>query len=672
MHYPDEPASRLAPPDPAVAAEATPPQAGAMASEVPVKVLVVDDELVGFTAAHLREFADRFVAELSDITSPTAAAVWNVVSTLTGRPAFDEVSPKEIEGYFASDEFVQRVVLSKELRAALPCPETLQGFYDHEKAVRDLRALLEAAYAAPDFELTFQADRPSAPAALMAYDLVVLDLVLANSAAPVDELVGYLGALAKNNEKLPCLIVLSSREEMITNRPRFSADSHISAAGLLLLEKKHVCQTQFGVIGLQLGYEQLARQREVAQSIRMFVRAWMDALDGAQKAVRETLWNLDAAAMQEIHLSANCDDDPYDAHLNELVAREYLWHVEGAAPVIRSIDSLNASFQSGLKNQDGKLVIAERFIAPYADPKPGRALASHYNWTGFTPTGRLDEHSAADLASQFNRLVPFGAVLAPETLTDGAECWVHITQQCDLNGAVRVGNCGDIPSGNVSAMFAVTTAECVSDQHLPNHTTHELVAHGLHIANNEYDLKLVNGHLISLPIKQLIDCARRSKLRVVGRLRHDIATQFLNATANHMTRPAQLKVTRVEVHPAYVFLWGKGFNGDQPLPFVAPDGSPTLQVSVKNKLYYFSGQEGMWVALWLTDLVRTKLGKGDLAPMTVSNTVRGGMRKDGNVVSVIKLRVVQRAFGEIDRVWKSKLPDDLTLYLIYEPDTPTG
>lgn len=637
----------------------------------PVKVLVIDDELAGLTAGHLRELAAPFLEQLGDLTSPTAEAVWAIVAARTGRAAFDEIDPDDVSTYFASDDFVREVVLHDDLRnAQLPVQGLLTRFYAQEAIVRELRTLLQSAYAAPAFQLTFQSARPAAPAALMAYDLVVLDLVLAKSAGAVDELVKYLETLAASDAKLPCLIVLSSREEMLENRPRFSTEGNISAAGLLLLEKKRVRNAQFGVTGLLLCYEQLARQRDVAQNLRMFIRAWMNGLEEGKKSAAETLWNLDAAAMQEIHFSANSDDDPYDAHLTELVSREHLWHVEGVAPVIKAVEALDQAFQKHLKVENGKPQIGERFVAPYADPKPGRSLVSHYNWTGFTPTGRLDAHSEDDLARKLNRLVPFGAVLAPETLADGAECWIHITQQCDLNGAVRPPKPGEPPEGIVSAMFAIATAMVVNDKHVPIHHTSEQVARGLRVGKEEFDLKLINGRLISLPVKQIIKLARDEKRQVVGRLRHDIAAQFLNATANHMTRAAQLKATRMEVRPSLLFLWGKEYNDDKPLAFsVGEDKITTVQVSTGNKQYYLADDAGMWVALWLTEIVRTHLGKTDVAPTKVYNTLRGGMKKGGNVISVINLDVVTRAFDKLDEIWAGKLPEKPVLYIVQEPDS---
>jgi hypothetical protein len=636
---------------------------------LPINVLVIDDELAGLTAAHLRGTAGAFVAELGDINSPTTAAVWAIVSARTGRPPFEAADADEVAKYFASDDFVREVVLHDDLRnAALPDPELLRAFYEHEAGVRELRSLLETAYAAPRFKLRFEPARPLAPSALVAYDLVVLDLVLAGSARAVDELVEYLKTLASNAAKLPCLIVLSSREEMVDNRPRFSTEASISAAGLLLLEKRHVRHAQFGATGLLLSYEQLSRQRDVAQNIRQFISAWMAGLEGAKAKAAETLWNLDAAAMQEIHLTAGGDDDPYDAHLNELVSREYLWHVEGVAAVAAAVSALDESFQKHLKTENGKNSIGNRFVAPYADAKPGRSLVSHYNWTGFTPTGSLNAHTPEELALKFNHLLPFGAVLAPETLANGAECWVHITQQCDLNAAVRAGKSGE--EVKISAMFAVAIAEPVSDRRLPSWKGADIVAKGLRFGTQEFDLKLVNGRLLSMPIKPLIALALQERRQVVGRLRHDIATQFLNSTSNHMTRAAQLKATRMEIKPARLYVWGIAFKGGGPVPLLMADGRTPceVQVSTTNNAYYIADHASLWVALWLTELARVQLSKTDLMPTKVYDTLRGGIRNGGNVVSVINLKVVAHNFNQIDTLWRGQAPKDPMLYLVHEPD----
>lgn len=638
---------------------------------VPKKVIVVDDELAGMTFAHFRESAAGFITELEDLTSPSAEAAWAVVAQLQGKKPFGETSSAEIAACFASDEFVRDVVLSEAFRSAnVPRAEELTRFYERAQGVDALKGMLQTAYASPAFELTFVATRPMPVNRLMAYDLAILDLVLLQSAGAVDELVGYLKDLgtATYPSPLPCLIVLSSRQEMVENRPRFSTDSSISAAGLLLLEKGHVRNAQFGAAGFKLAYQQLERQRDAAQHMRVFVKDWMTALEAARTAAAETLWNLDAAAMQEIHLSATSDDDPYDEHLNDLVAREYLYHVEASTDVARAIEALDGLFQKRLKLNGTKWLIEQRCMAPFVDSKPGRTIVSHYNWTGLRPIGPLDRINADDLSVRLNRLVPFGAVVAPPDLVAGSECWVHITPQCDLNRAMRDAKSGT--TTNVSAMFAVVSMVAVNDRTVPVHDNDQLVARGLRVGNMEFDLKLVKGRLISLPIDQLIDTVRTKMMQVVGRLRHDIANQFLNATANHMTRPAQLKSTRVEVRPGKVYLWGAGMPDNAPAAFREPDSNAacTVLVSQNNKLHYFQDDASMRLALWVAEQLRMHFAKPGLDAATICNTLRVGISKGATVISVLNLMVEKRAFDALDTFWTEREPPKTPqLYVFHEP-----
>lgn len=644
----------------------------APAPAAPKRVLVVDDELAGLTFAHFRDSAAEFIAELEDLTSPSAEPAWAVAAELTGKKPFDEADADEVAAFFASDEFVRDIVLSPSFRAAnVPGAEHLGRFYERDQAVQVLKEMLQSAFAPPGFELSFDAIRPMPASDLTAYDLVILDLVLLRSADAVDELVRYLKDLgdATYPAPLPCLIVLSSRPEMVENRPLFSTKSNISAAGLLLMEKGHVRHAQFGAAGLELAYQQLERQRDAAQYMRVFVKEWMAALERAKVAAGETLWNLDAAAMQEIHLSAISDDDPYDEHLNELVAREYLYHVETSTDVTRAIEALDGLFQKHLRLSGNKVSIGQRLMAPFVDSKPGRTIVSHFNWTGFNPTGPLDQIEAADLALRFNRLIPFGAVLAPPELAAGSECWVHITQQCDLNSAVRGKRAGD-PPAHVSAMFAVASVMPVNDHTVPVHQTDELVARGLRVGNQEFDLKLIDGRLISLPIGQLIDTARTDGMRVVGRLRHDIANQFLNATANHMTRPAQLKSTRVEVRQGRVYLWGSGMPNNAPVAFLDSDGHAvcTVHVSQNNKLHYFQDDVSMRLALWVAEQLGAHFGKPGLDTSVICNALSVGITKGGNVISMLHLRIEERALNSMDTFWTERpLPQTPLLYIFHEP-----
>lgn len=638
----------------------------------PHKVLVIDDELAGLTGQHLSDSAPEFMNALSDITSPTCESVWKTVAERDGQPKFETANPDQIATYFESDAFVKQLRHYKhELQSTLPDPDQIDRYFTLEQKVSELRSLLISAYAEPDFTIDFETSRPTDPTKLLEYNLVILDLVLADSTSAVDELVDFLKLLANRKENLPCLIVLSSHNEMNQNRPLFSTEANISAAGLLLLEKKNVLHPNFGAAGLRLCYEQLSLQHDVAQNFRLFVRAWIDGLDKAKRLASETLWNLDAAMMQEIHLSASSDGDPYDTHLADLVSREYLWHVEKHATVTKSIEALDKSLDAHIENDNSNNVAIERFLTPFASATPGRNLVSHYNWTGFRAAGPLSQHTKDELRQQFNRLIPFGAVLAPETPADGMQCWVHITQQCDLNDTVRQSSSNSPKKSSISAMFAIATAMTVSDYQLPDHHTQDIVAKGLTLGDNEYDIKLVSGQVISLPLDQIIDLVLKENRQVIGRLRHDIATQFLSATANHMTRAAQLKATRIIVRPAQLYIWGGGLNENNPIPFTLGESETPkiINITTQNKNHYITDNTGMWVALWITTQANLGSGKQTVDTSVAYSKIRSGFKDKKTLISNIKLDVKELLFNSIEQFFRgnNKMPDQPKLFIFMEP-----
>lgn len=563
-----------------------------------IKVVVIDDELFGLNSIHLQQIVHDFQNPIGDVTSPQFGELWRLTEELGGLPDVHEYEEEAQRKYLLSDNFVTSVVLHEQFESKLEDLDVkawINPFLKHAERVDRLRSAIKEAFAGEGFKLEFFSTRPTMPSDLLAYDLIVFDLVLQGSTAPVDQLITYLKALGEAQVgHLPSIIVMSSREELIKERSRFSTESDISAAGLMLLPKWEVFKENFGANGIKLSFQQLRRQRDVAQHMRVFMSAWSRALDEAQKQARVTLWNLDAAAMQEIHLSASTDSDPYDGHLSEFMAKEYLWHVEGAREVSDSIASLDSCFNEQLKVGGKFPTIATRFMAPFVNPVVGRDLVSHFTWSGFSLNRNILKKGNDEIIADFSQAMPFGAVLAPEVIDENSEFLIHITQQCDILSVVRSSEQG------FTAKFAVARAEEVADSLIPTHQNDEIVARGLRVNKKEYDLKIVTGNTLALPVNMLIDYLRSQNFNIVGRLRHEIATQFLVATANHMTRPASIKTTRSQVHTVNLYLYGESLPGGELLPYTDNDGGLVVfGITKKDGSYYFSDESSMRIALWV-------------------------------------------------------------------------
>lgn len=640
----------------------------------PIKVHVIDDELAGLTFMHLTAHSEMDEV-LGDISSPEVDELWSIVASIDS--SFKPLNTENIETvrqFLGSTRFVQEVLLSPQFRATATAQllDPLANFFQIADSVRNLKEQIEAAFPPTEFETTFAAARPSAPADLLHYDFLILDLVLTKSEAAIDQMVQYLMKLseASHAAQLPAIIIMSNSAELTTERLRFSTESQISAAGLLLLPKAKIREADFGKEGLVLSYQQLDRQRSVAHHMRVFMRTWMGALESARSKASTTLWNMDAAAMQQIHLSAISEDDPYDEHLNELMSREYLWHVESSPAVATALEALEKCFSEKLKPDSTPPLIGTRFIAPLVNAKVGRDLVSHFTWTGFKVPATLDSLPEKAALADFNKLVPFGAVLAPDVLTEETECLVHITQQCDLNAATRPKN---LLKPVKSAQFAVVLPVEVMEHRMPSHDgkNEGLVARGMSIGGKEYDFMLAEGRQLALPIPRFIEHATVNKLKVVGRLRHDIATHFLSATVNHMTRFASLKTTRVEVRSAHVFLYGKKLSDGTPVMFKTKDGEPAVvQVALHNKLHFFQDGTSIRLALWIKEQLAVPLDQAKFDSAAVCNALSVGLKENAALTNLIDFVPKAFSLGELKgQLAADKAPDQkFKLVVVASPE----
>lgn len=279
----------------------------------------------------------------------------------------------------------------------------------------------------------------------------------------------------------------------------------------------------------------------------------------------------------------------------------------------------------------------------------GANLLEHQDGTQQGRLACVDLVSQGDLGLraqmlEVHRLVPFGAVLAPKVLTPETECLVNITQQCDLNAATR-------PNSLKSTQFAVVLPVEVLEHRMPAHDSENasLVARSLMIDGKEFDFKLAEGRQLALPIPQFVMHASERKLGVVGRLRHDIASHFLSATANHMTRFASLKTTRVEVLTAHVLLYGNQFpQGGAPVVLRDREGNPVeVQVAKHRKQFFFQDDTSMRLALWLKEQLAAHYPAVDIDASRVCNSLSVGLGSKQNLIKIVEFVVKSFDIGEL-------------------------
>jgi CheY-like chemotaxis protein len=622
---------------------------------MPRRVLVVDDELAGLRKVHVEGVVPNFYETIADTTDPRFESLRSISLLVPSAQQFvgDEGSAAD---YFATDDAVRDVLLSAELAAGAiqPLKDLLAPFIARSARVESLRAQFLAAFPAPEFVVDFAGAPRPAFAVVTLYDALFLDLFLEDGAiAPVDQMKAYLEALAEQAaaQRLPPIVLMSMHDELSEHKRDFSEGARISAAGLMVLPKEKISQPQFGAVGLRLSFDQLSRQSGVAHSMRLFIGAWMRALAKATEGTSKTLWNLDASAMQQIHLASVRDDDPYDEHLNELLSREHLFRVESDIEVGSKLGKLDEQFRALLASDTRE--IENRLIAPMTDVGTSRALMSHFTWLGARPNLPFLRYLPEESAENVSRSLPFGSVLCGPVITENSRCLVHITQQCDLNAISRERS----PAGTL--VFAIAEARELQPSDNPIVSTSDLVARSLQIdedgVRREFDLRILVGEMVAMSLHSFVSKMRHERLRVVGRLRSDIAHQIVAATSNHMSRPASQLMLRPGLLRSKVFLQSAAYQGGK-LPLLeAPARGRIFSLTFEKDLYSFQDEACVEISLWLTREL-SQLGV-QVEVDALCTALRKGWRTAQPLIGGVTARV--RECEDIGQAFKALVKGDI-------------
>jgi hypothetical protein len=619
------------------------------------RILVVDDELAGLRKVHVEGVVPNFYETIADTTDERFESLWQVAQQVQSAQPF-VVDENGAAAYFDTDEAVRDVLLNPafEASAGQPLKDLLAPFHARSARVEALRSQFLSAFPAPEFLVEFAGAPRPAYDVVAQYEALFLDLFLEDgAAAPVDVMKSYLEALAEQAaaQPLPPIVLMSMHDELSEHKRDFSEGARISAAGLMVLPKGKIAEPQFGAVGLRLSFDQLSRQSGVAHSMRLFIGVWMQALSQATEGTSKTLWNLDASAMQQIHLASVRDDDPYDEHLNELLSREHLFRVESDHDVGLRIGELDEQFR-GLLAADTR-EIGNRLIAPMTDVDTSRALMSHFTWLGSRPTAPFLRYLPEESAENVSRTLPFGSVLCGPVITENSRCLVHITQQCDLNAISRSRN----PGGTL--VFAIAEARELQPSDNPIVSTSDLVAKSLQIdehgTRREFDLRILVGEMVAMSLRSFASKMRHERLRVVGRLRSDIAHQIVAATSNHMSRPASQLMLRPGLLRAKVFLQSNAYQGGK-LPLLeAPGKGRIFSLTFEKDLYSFQDDACVEISLWLTRELSQLGVQVEVDPLCT--VLRNGWRSAQPLVTGVSAKV--REFVDISQAYKALVKGDI-------------
>ncbi len=603
---------------------------------MPQTILVVDDELFELRRIHVEGSALNFYETIADTTDPVFESLCTVARSIDtlAHLVEDDVSAA---AYFATDKAVQDVLLdaafNEKASPDLKC--LLEPFLARARHVGQLKDYFQSAFPQPEFVVRF-AGAPRPPVAqVIECAAVFLDLFLEDGVAgPIDALQKYLRSLAEQagHSALPPIVLMSLHAELDEHKLEFSEHSQISAAGLMVLPKGKIAEVQFGAAGLRLSFDQLSRQSAVAHAMRLFIASWMRAHERATTNTAKTLWNLDASAMQQIHFASVSDDDPYDEHLNELLSRAHLYCVEADADVGAKLQELDSCFRGHLSD-DGR--ISNRLIAPLTDVITARALMSRFTWLGSRPAQPFLNTDEKECARHVSRTLPFGSVLCGPVLLDKMRCLVHVTQQCDLNSIAR------LKATDATLVFAVAEARELQVSDNPNPLNSELVAKSLWIDEGnvcrEFDLHLLVGELLAMPLRDFNQCVREEELRVVGRLRSDITNHIVAATTNHMSRPASQKMLRPALLRAKVFLQSAKLPGGKSPLMGAENKAKIFSLTQEVGIYSFQDDACVEIALWLAHQL-TQIGiQVEVAPLCAA--LRTGWRAEKQLVGSVVAKV---------------------------------
>lgn len=621
------------------------------------RILVVDDELAGLRREHVRGVNPDFYDVISDVNDPRFEYLRQVGLAVASIAELMDGDINDVAAYFGSDDAVSNLILSDAFAqgAHHDLKALLNSFIERAARVKKLKAAMHEAFPASHFVIEIRsAPRPPAHDVLL-FDALFLDLFLENGDAnPVDGLAAYMRSVshAAAGNEIPPIVLMSSHEELEQNRQSFSEKSQISAAGLLILPKQKITSEAFGAPGLRLGFDQLTRQRPAAREMRLFMANWLKALDDAKKQASATLWNLDASAMQQIHFASVSDDDPFDQHLHELLAREHLVHIEEDASVSTSMSKLDGIFRA-LLSADGK-AIENRLIAPTSDVHAMRNLISHFTWIGALPSVSF---IAPDIeaAKNISRSLPFGSVLAGPDLKTGSICLVHITQQCDLNGISRDK---DI---NGCLIFTRARARELQTWEKPDPSTKpRLVARNLKFDDGagprEFDLDIEVGQVLALPLVEVVQRAREQSLRVIGRLRGDIASHVVADTSNHISRSASQKMIRPAMLKAKVFLQEPTLNKGSATVLEKDGKAKVFSLLFESDQYSFQDDACVWISLWL----RSEMAKLGIAVDvdSVCTALRKGWRSDKQLAGVLMTKV--KSWAALNNAFKAIVAAEAT------------
>ena len=504
-----------------------------------VKIALLDDELSSFTYNDLDE---KIKSTLASPGGRKFRKIWEFGNSKGLLPSIEEQNPESIENIVQSQCFIDNILFHKDFLALNidDVTDILEAQISERNISKSALEKIKLAFSDPTkFTITELTERPRDASKLREYDLIVMDMMM-NDKLSYETLARYIKEIPDlATERVPLIILISHKPDLNKYRVTFRKIAQIPSPGFCIIGKRSILDPNFGESGITHIWEQMQAQKKLSIKVKKLYLSWETAFKNAWNNVNNTLWSLDIAALQQIHLGALSDNDPFDEHIHEILAKHHQWFIENNENVQENIAALSDELDNTLTFLSGKKnTIKIKHCQSYSDnaDKKVNEINNHHFWSGFPPKILVNDIDTNDenLGALINRLLPLGLILSKDTQFPlEGKVLLHLTQQCDLNRT-------DILKRGTSLLFVV--GDLSKEKKSINNNEPTLMI-PLNNNNESWYLYINKSSLVAIPIDRAIRFFKIGKWNSHLRMRSETAREIRNEIFSHSNRFAQVKQT---------------------------------------------------------------------------------------------------------------------------------
>ena len=378
-------------------------------------------------------------------------------------------------------------------------------------------------------ELTTYSAHPE-PAEIDEAKLVVIDLILDDDPDPLGKATDYLRNLYVHRRdaglSLPLVILVSQNAaELEEHRLEFRYDAQISASMLRIVAKAAISDAAQGPIRVELLWQQMVDEQELATVTQDLFAAMSEALKDADVRLRRLFWNLDCDALLRMYQACVDDGASFADYLVEFVSRSVAWEIRNHEALRTSIDLVGGRLND--RATSGAEDLARRFhSAGQRDEAAMQELMHQFHWIPLAQTVSLSDIDADTLPAELDQQIPYGSVLAFGQIQVGQKVFVHITQPCDL---LRFTNRFEVDSlvfveGRVVSYGEASDADS------------KWIIRALKSGGAYFDVEISLKRTRALSARECIDFHRDREAVIIGRLRADTTREVGHQLSRYLSR----------------------------------------------------------------------------------------------------------------------------------------